>query len=135
MQAARRHTGIYYFLIGMLIPIILAGIGFILIGIWPFGDGTVLIIDSLHQYLPFYTDFHEKLRSGEGLLYSFSAGFGYNFWAILPTRALQFAAMTPVYCVLVCCLYFSPVTSFLRRHVVTYRPAEKAGSVKSMASA
>ena len=64
MQAARRHTGIYYFLIGMLIPIILAGIGFILIGIWPFGDGTVLIIDSLHQYLPFYTDFHEKLRSG-----------------------------------------------------------------------
>ena len=81
MQAARRHTGIYYFLIGMLIPIILAGIGFILIGIWPFGDGTVLIIDSLHQYLPFYTDFHEKLRSGEGLLYSFSAGFGYNFWA------------------------------------------------------
>ena len=60
---------------------------------------------------------------------------GYNFWAILPTRALQFAAMTPVYCVLVCCLYFSPVTSFLRRHVTTYRPAEKTGSVKSMASA
>ena len=81
MHASRRHTGAYYFWIGMLIPILLAGVGFILIGIWPFGDGTVLIIDSLHQYLPFYTDFHEKLRSGGSLLYSFSAGFGYNFWA------------------------------------------------------
>ena len=81
MLSARKHTGAYYFWIGMLIPILLAGLGFILIGIWPFGDGTVLIIDSLHQYLPFYTDFHEKLRSGQGLLYSFSAGFGYNFWA------------------------------------------------------
>ena len=65
----------------MLIPVLLAGIGFITIGIWPFGDGTVLIIDSLHQYLPFYTDFHEKLTSGGSLLYSFSAGLGYNFWA------------------------------------------------------
>ena len=81
MQASRRHKGAYYFWIGMLIPILLAGIGFIIIGVWPFGDGTVLIIDSLHQYLPFYTDFHEKLTSGGSLLYSFSAGFGYNFWA------------------------------------------------------
>ena len=81
MHTARKHTGVTYFLIGMLVPCLLAGIGFICIGIWPFGDGTALIIDSLHQYLPFYTDFHEKLRSGEGLLYSFSAGLGYNFWA------------------------------------------------------
>lgn len=81
MQAARRHTGAYYFWIGMLIPLLLAGVGFIIIGVWPFGDGTVLIIDSLHQYLPFYTDYHEKLRAGGNLLYSFSAGLGYNFWA------------------------------------------------------
>ena len=52
MHAKGRHTGTYYFWIGMLIPVLLAGIGFITIGIWPFGDGTVLIIDSLHQYLP-----------------------------------------------------------------------------------
>ena len=81
MKAARRHTGVYYFLIGMLIPTILAGAGFIVIGLWPFGDGTALIIDSLHQYLPFYTEYHEKLTTGGSLLYSFSAGLGYNFWA------------------------------------------------------
>ena len=81
MKAAHRHTGAYYFFIGMLVPTILAGIGFIVIGLWPFGDGTALIIDSLHQYLPFYTDYHEKLTSGGSLLYSFAAGLGYNFWA------------------------------------------------------
>ena len=68
-------------MIGMLIPTILAGAGFIVIGLWPFGDGTALIIDSLHQYLPFYTEYHEKLTTGGSLLYSFSAGLGYNFWA------------------------------------------------------
>lgn len=36
---------------------------------------------------------------------------GYNFYSIFPTRVAQFASMTPVYCVLCCCLYFSPVTS------------------------
>ncbi len=81
MQAKKKHTGAIYFWIGFLIPTLLTAIGFVLIGVWPSGDGTVLIIDSLHQYLPFYTDFHEKLRSGGSLLYSFSAGLGYNFWA------------------------------------------------------
>lgn len=81
VQAKKKHTGAVYFWAGFLIPTLIAGLGFFLIGVWPSGDGTVLIIDSLHQYLPFYTDFHEKLRTGQGLLYSFSAGLGYNFWA------------------------------------------------------
>ena len=66
---------------GFLIPALVTFAGFALNGVWPFGDGTVLIIDSLHQYLPFYTDLHEKLVHHESLLYSFSAGLGYDFWA------------------------------------------------------
>ena len=81
IHGKKKHTGAVCFWAGFLIPAILAGIGFYLIGVWPAGDGTVLIIDSLHQYLPFYTEYHEKLTSGSGLLYSFSAGLGYNFWA------------------------------------------------------
>ncbi len=38
---------------------------------------------------------------------------GYHFLSIFPTRVAQFASMTPVYCVLCCCLYFSPVTSMV----------------------
>ncbi len=39
---------------------------------------------------------------------------GYDFRAIFVTRLIQLAVMTPVICVLVFCLYNSPVTGFLR---------------------
>ena len=83
LTATQRKAGKrswFYFWMGFLIPMLTAFLGFALNGVWPFGDGTVLIIDSLHQYLPFYTDFHEKLVNHESLLYSFSAGLGYDFW-------------------------------------------------------
>ena len=77
----KTRQGLFYLGIGTLIPALVMLFGFILIKVWPFGDGTVLIIDSLHQYLPFYTDFHEKLVHGDSLLYSFSGGLGFDFWA------------------------------------------------------
>ncbi len=78
-QRARRSRR--FFLGGFCLSCLVTAIGFICLGVWPFGDKTVLIIDSLHQYLPFYTDFHEKLVNNESLLYSFSGGLGYNFWS------------------------------------------------------
>lgn len=36
---------------------------------------------------------------------------GYSLYAILPTRLMQLLIQTPIYCVLVCLLYFSPVTA------------------------
>lgn len=36
---------------------------------------------------------------------------GFSLYAILPTRIAQFFIQAPVYCVLVCLLYFSPVTA------------------------
>ena len=71
----------FYFAAGMIIPALFVLISYIVIEVWPFGDGTVLIIDSIHQYLPFYTDFHEKLVHHQSLFYSFSGGFGFDFWA------------------------------------------------------
>ena len=38
---------------------------------------------------------------------------GYRLEAIFMTRVFQFCVMTPVFCVLVSLLYFSPVTAFL----------------------
>ncbi|WP_394916709.1 YfhO family protein [uncultured Robinsoniella sp.] len=63
------------------IPAVVMLIAYIANGVFPFGDHGVLIIDSLHQYLPFFTDFHDKLAASESLLYSFGGGLGYNFWA------------------------------------------------------
>ena len=44
---------------------------------------------------------------------------GYNFYAIMPGRLVQFAIMTPIYCVLTCLLYFSPLTSMVAGHSST----------------
>ena len=38
---------------------------------------------------------------------------GYNLTAILPGRLIQWAVMTPVYCVLACALHFSPLTDLV----------------------
>ena len=38
---------------------------------------------------------------------------GYNFYAIMPGRLVQFAILIPVYCVLTCLLYFSPLTAMV----------------------
>ena len=38
---------------------------------------------------------------------------GYNFYAIMPGRLIQFAIMIPIYCVITCLLYFSPLTAMV----------------------
>ena len=38
---------------------------------------------------------------------------GYNFYAIMPGRLIQFAIMIPIYCVLTCLLYLSPLTAMV----------------------
>lgn len=72
-----RNTRIW----GFALPALTMIVGFAANGVYPFGDHGVLIIDSLHQYLPFFTEFHEKLTSNSSLLYSFGGGLGFNFWA------------------------------------------------------
>ena len=50
---------------------ILEGIA-VIMKVEPFGNNSFLIVDALHQYLPFFADYHEKLRSLDSLFYSFS---------------------------------------------------------------
>ena len=38
---------------------------------------------------------------------------GYNFYAIMPGRLVQFVILIPIYCVLTCLLYFSPLTAMV----------------------
>jgi ECF transporter S component (folate family) len=40
---------------------------------------------------------------------------GYNFYAIMPTRLIQFAVIIPMYIVVTILLYFSPVTDIVRQ--------------------
>ena len=71
---------------------ILEGIA-VIMKVEPFGNNSFLIVDALHQYLPFFADYHEKLRSLDSLFYSFHGGLGFNFlglWAYYLSSPLNF---------------------------------------------
>lgn len=72
----------FYYLLAFFIPLIIVTAADIAMGVHPFGDRAVLIIDSYHQYAPFFSDFYDKIVNGGSLLYSWNGGLGINFWAI-----------------------------------------------------
>ena len=53
-------------------------ISFIL-GIFPFGDVTILRMDLYHQYGPLYTELFDRLVEGKSFLYSWRSGGGSGF--------------------------------------------------------
>lgn len=64
------------------IPVIVLIVIFAQRGIFPFGQESFLRMDMFHQYAPFFSEFHQKLRSGGSLLYSWDIGMGVNFTAL-----------------------------------------------------
>lgn len=69
-----------YVLMSFGICILIAIVGYIYMGIYPFGSNSVLKIDMYHQYAPFHEELRNKLLNGGSLLYSW-AGLGKNFLA------------------------------------------------------
>ncbi len=64
------------------IPTLLMLVLFVHKGIYPFGERSFLYMDMYHQYMPFFSEFMEKISAGEGLAYSWNAGIGSNFLAL-----------------------------------------------------
>ena len=46
----------------------------------PFGDRTVYRMDLYHQYGPLFSEFYDRLTSGESLIYSWNTGLGSSFF-------------------------------------------------------
>lgn len=67
------------YLCAFLLPVILALLVCVSSGIYPFGEKCMLHIDMYHQYEPFFTEFMDKLKNGDSLLYSFRLGLGSDF--------------------------------------------------------
>ncbi len=49
----------------------------------PFGDKSFSLIDSIHQYVPFMSDYQEKLRNEGSLFYTWNVGMGMNFQSLM----------------------------------------------------
>lgn len=60
-----------------------------MLGVWIaekigiFGGNSLTMVDSLHQYLPFFADYHDKLTGEKSIFYSWNVGLGSNFLAII----------------------------------------------------
>lgn len=73
----------YCYAAAFLLPLlVMIGI-MVVLEVEPFGDHSFIIVDGLHQYMPFYSILYDKLKSGEGLFYTFRTGVGINFLSLL----------------------------------------------------
>lgn len=72
-----------WYILAFTIPFIVVLLAFICQGLWPFGDRGIAIIDSYHQYVPFFSELQYKWRHFDSLFYSWNGGLGMNFWAVI----------------------------------------------------
>ena len=49
----------------------------------PFGNNSMFIWDTYHQYYPFFVEFRSALREGKGLLYTWSVGLGMDYLGLI----------------------------------------------------
>ena len=49
----------------------------------PFGKYAILYSDGYHQYYPFFINFREALRSGNGLFYNWNFGMGLDYLGLI----------------------------------------------------
>lgn len=72
----------YILLLAFLIPLAVMIACMAIFKVGPFGSNSFLIIDGLHQYMPFFSILYDKLKDGESLFYSFRSGLGINFLSL-----------------------------------------------------
>ncbi len=65
------------------LPFLIMGIAFASFEVYPFGDQQILVTDFWQQYYPFYCNFYDKLHEGSSMLWSWGAGLGTNYIALI----------------------------------------------------
>ena len=123
-------------LAAFLIPLLISVIICIDHEVYPFGERCLLQVDMYHQYCPFFTEFVDKLRSGESLMYSWTIGLGADFvslfayylasplnWFLLlcpKGYVIEFMSILMILRISLCGLTFA---YYLKKHFHTNHPA------------
>lgn len=81
--------GILCFLISFIVPAGILLYAFAQNSMHPFGDRQMLVVDSWHQYYPFFRVEREKLLNGDSFLYSWQNGMGTNFISLISYYAMS----------------------------------------------
>ena len=72
----------YCYYIPFVLIMIIMTVVFIVQKITPFGHNTITLIDSLHQYVPFYAEYVDKLKHEGSLFYTWNLALGSNFMSL-----------------------------------------------------
>ncbi len=80
IQSLLKDNFCYYFPFAIVMIFMLAI--FIAEKIKPFGSNTITIVDSLHQYLPFFSDYRDKLLNEGSLFHTWNIAMGSNFMSL-----------------------------------------------------
>lgn len=72
----------YLLPLSFFIPLAVMIVCMAIFRVGPFGSNSFLIIDGLHQYMPFFSVLYDKLKEGGSLFYSFRTGLGVNFLSL-----------------------------------------------------
>lgn len=81
-----KQNKVWYFLKDKYVYVITFGIALLMmLGAWiigeigPFGGKSLVVVDGVHQYLPFFSEYQDKLKHLDSLQYTFDVGLGNNF--------------------------------------------------------
>lgn len=69
----------YYPLISGILGLLAMSLGYIWLGVWPFGRESLMIVDMHHQYAPLLSQLRDMVLHGGSPLYTFETGIGANF--------------------------------------------------------
>lgn len=72
-----------YIWLGSIITLGIMFVIYAVCGVYPFGTETTAIGDGMAQYVPFLSEFIDKLKNGDSLFFSWHAANGTNFWATI----------------------------------------------------
>ncbi|MBO4863712.1 MAG: YfhO family protein [Eubacterium sp.] len=70
-------------LAAMAVTAVFMTLAMIIMKVSPFGTGCFALVDSIHQYVPFMSDYQDKLLNGDSLFYTWDVGLGQNFQSLL----------------------------------------------------
>ncbi|CAG9612590.1 hypothetical protein BACCIP111899_01767 [Bacillus rhizoplanae] len=72
----------FLYALAFFLPFSIYGVMFILLGIAPFGDKSILVTDLHTQYVQFYTYLYDVMKNGKSIFYSWEGGMGLNFLGV-----------------------------------------------------
>ena len=72
-----------YLALSFVFPFVIMGTAFALNKVYPFGNRQIIILDFYNQYFPFLSGFWHKLREGTLSTWSWTAGGGHDYVALI----------------------------------------------------